>query len=142
MLSVLTELPSCRAATPRLGKMRGEVPYLSNCAPCQGSDPNRLGALGPAMARSPRALIEERVLHRPYLVPTTPDVTPTEADALDADFWPDLSSAAVESSLVKSAISRRLRISRTSLLVFGKSLQLRGLSRRRNIRLYTARCRN
>ena len=55
----------------------GRVPYLSNCASCQGSDPNRLGALGPAIADSPRALMEERVLHRSYLVPTTPDVTPT-----------------------------------------------------------------
>ena len=59
----------CRAA-PRIltPVQRGEVLYRSNCASCHGRDPNRPGALGPAIAGSPRALIEARVLHRSYPV--------------------------------------------------------------------------
>src|SRR5712691_8674019 len=45
---------------------RGEVVYRTNCASCHGPDPNQPGALGPAIAGSPRALIEARVLHRSY----------------------------------------------------------------------------
>jgi mono/diheme cytochrome c family protein len=54
---------SLRTLTP---VQRGEVLYRINCASCHGRDPNRPGALGPAIAGSPRALIEARVLHRSY----------------------------------------------------------------------------
>jgi mono/diheme cytochrome c family protein len=54
---------SLRTLTP---VQRGEVLYRTNCASCHGRDPNRPGALGPAIAGSSRALIEARVLHRAY----------------------------------------------------------------------------
>jgi mono/diheme cytochrome c family protein len=52
-----------RTMTPA---QRGEVLYRTNCSSCHGGDPSRAGALGPAIAGSPRALIEARVLHRSY----------------------------------------------------------------------------
>ena len=45
---------------------RGEVLFRTNCASCHGRDPNRPGAIGPAIAGSPRALIEARLLRRSY----------------------------------------------------------------------------
>jgi mono/diheme cytochrome c family protein len=54
---------SMRTLTPA---QRGEALYRTNCSSCHGSDPNRAGALGPAIAGSPRALIEARILHRSY----------------------------------------------------------------------------
>jgi cytochrome c553 len=38
----------------------------TNCIACHGRDPNRAGALGPAIAGSLRALIEARLLGRSY----------------------------------------------------------------------------
>jgi len=52
-----------RTLTPAQG---GEALYRTNCASCHGSDPNRVGALGPAIAGSARALIEARFLRRSY----------------------------------------------------------------------------
>ena len=54
---------SLRTLTP---VQQGEVLYRTNCASCHGRDPNRPGALGPAIAGSSRALIGARVLHRAY----------------------------------------------------------------------------
>jgi mono/diheme cytochrome c family protein len=54
---------SMRTVTPA---QRGEVVYRTNCISCHGPDPNQAGALGPAIAGSPRDLIEARVLHRSY----------------------------------------------------------------------------
>ena len=45
---------------------RGEVVYRSNCISCHNRDPNIAGPLGPAIAGSPRSLIEARVLHGTY----------------------------------------------------------------------------
>jgi mono/diheme cytochrome c family protein len=45
---------------------RGEVIYRTNCISCHNSNPNVEGALGPAIAGAPRALIEARVLHGNY----------------------------------------------------------------------------
>jgi mono/diheme cytochrome c family protein len=45
---------------------RGEVIYRTNCISCHNSDPNLPGPLGPAIAGSPRALVEARVLHGTY----------------------------------------------------------------------------
>jgi mono/diheme cytochrome c family protein len=57
----------CRTSQRTLTPVqRGEVLYRTNCASCHGRDPNRPGALGPAIAGSPRALIGARVLHRSY----------------------------------------------------------------------------
>jgi len=62
-------LGGCRTSLRTLTPVqRGQVLYRTNCASCHGRDPNRPGALGPAIAGSPRALIEARVLHRSYPV--------------------------------------------------------------------------
>jgi hypothetical protein len=45
---------------------RGEVVYRTNCASCHNRDPNLPGWLGPPIAGSSRALIEDRVLHLSY----------------------------------------------------------------------------
>ncbi len=45
---------------------RGEVVYRTNCISCHNRDPNVAGPLGPAIAGSPRSLIEARVLHGTY----------------------------------------------------------------------------
>lgn len=45
---------------------RGEVVYRTNCISCHNRDPNLPGPIGPAIAGSPRALIEARVLHGTY----------------------------------------------------------------------------
>jgi mono/diheme cytochrome c family protein len=45
---------------------RGEVLYRTNCASCHGSNPKQQGPIGPAIAGSPRELLEARVLHRSY----------------------------------------------------------------------------
>jgi len=69
MLSALGEVfgAGCKTSPRTLRPVqRGEVLYRTNCASCHGRDPNRPGALGPAIAGSPRALIEARVLHRAY----------------------------------------------------------------------------
>ncbi len=69
MLAILSILlgEGCRTSPHILTPMqRGEVLYRTNCASCHGGDPNRPGALGPAIAGSPRALVEARVLHRSY----------------------------------------------------------------------------
>jgi mono/diheme cytochrome c family protein len=45
---------------------RGEVVYRTNCASCHNRNPNLPGWLGPALAGSSHALIEDRVLHLTY----------------------------------------------------------------------------
>jgi mono/diheme cytochrome c family protein len=60
-------MASCRTGPNHLTPaQRGEVVYRTNCASCHGPDPKRPGSLGPAIAGSPRALIEARVLRRAY----------------------------------------------------------------------------
>jgi mono/diheme cytochrome c family protein len=51
---------------------RGEVVYRTNCISCHNRDPNVAGPLGPAIAGSPRLLIEARVLHGTYPPGYTP----------------------------------------------------------------------
>jgi mono/diheme cytochrome c family protein len=45
---------------------RGEVVYRTNCASCHNRDPSLAGWMGPPIAGSSRALIEDRVLHLSY----------------------------------------------------------------------------
>jgi len=40
--------------------------FIENCSSCHNLDPNLDGSIGPAIAGSPRALIEARVLHHAY----------------------------------------------------------------------------
>ncbi len=52
-----------RALTPA---QRGAVVYRTNCASCHNPDPNLPGAIGPAIAGAPRALIAARVMRAAY----------------------------------------------------------------------------
>jgi mono/diheme cytochrome c family protein len=45
---------------------RGERTYKANCIACHNPDPMRDGTLGPALAGSPRELIEARVMRAEY----------------------------------------------------------------------------
>jgi mono/diheme cytochrome c family protein len=47
---------------------RGAVIYRTNCSACHNENPNLPGALGPAIAGSPKELIAARVLHGAYPV--------------------------------------------------------------------------
>jgi mono/diheme cytochrome c family protein len=55
-------------SSPRMPEaaQRGQVFYRTNCASCHNRNPNLPGPIGPAIAGSPRALVEARVLHRSY----------------------------------------------------------------------------
>jgi len=59
-------------ATQEVKVERGEVVYRTNCISCHNRDPNVAGPLGPAIAGSPRSLIEARVLHGNYPPGYTP----------------------------------------------------------------------
>lgn len=52
-----------RALTPA---QRGAVVYRTNCTSCHNPDPNLPGAIGPALAGAPRALIAARVMRAAY----------------------------------------------------------------------------
>ena len=39
---------------------------MANCASCHNTNPNHDGSSGPAIAGSPRELVEARVLHQSY----------------------------------------------------------------------------
>lgn len=45
---------------------RGKAVYQSNCTACHNADPAQVGAVGPAIAGSSRALIEARVMTASY----------------------------------------------------------------------------
>jgi mono/diheme cytochrome c family protein len=51
---------------------RGGTVYRANCIACHSLDPRHDGVLGPAVAGSPRALIEARVLRAEYPPGYTP----------------------------------------------------------------------
>jgi mono/diheme cytochrome c family protein len=61
---------------------RGEVVYRTNCISCHNADPNLPGPIGPAIAGSPRALIEARVLHGTYPAGYAPQRTTRTMRAL------------------------------------------------------------
>jgi len=58
----------CHGAHPLTPAERGAVIYRSNCSACHNENPNLPGSLGPAIAGSPKELIEARVLHGAYPV--------------------------------------------------------------------------
>ena len=45
---------------------KGEEIFKTICSACHGPDPNKDGPLGPAMAGSPKDLVEARVLRADY----------------------------------------------------------------------------
>ena len=66
-MTALATLCGCKIATAKLTRaQRGAVIYRTNCVSCHGRDPHFDGPIGPAIAGSPRALLEARVLHRSY----------------------------------------------------------------------------
>jgi mono/diheme cytochrome c family protein len=67
-MALLALLGACSSPTSRSldPATDGRVAYIANCASCHNLDPNLDGPLGPAIAGSPRALIEARVLHQSY----------------------------------------------------------------------------
>lgn len=59
-----TEAPA--AADPAALVREGREAYLGNCIACHNPDPKLDGALGPAIAGSPPALVEARVMRAEY----------------------------------------------------------------------------
>jgi mono/diheme cytochrome c family protein len=58
----------CHGAHQMTAAERGAVIYRTNCSACHNENPNLPGALGPAIAGSPKELIAARVLHGAYPV--------------------------------------------------------------------------
>lgn len=52
------------ASTPAVTS--GRRVYMANCASCHNSNPSLDGGVGPAIAGSPRDLVESRVLQQSY----------------------------------------------------------------------------
>jgi mono/diheme cytochrome c family protein len=50
----------------------GAQVYATNCTACHNADPNQAGSLGPALAGSPEALLQAKVLHNEYPPGYTP----------------------------------------------------------------------
>ena len=50
----------------------GRKAYVANCTACHNQDPTRDGSMGPALAGSPAALVEARVLRAEYPPGYTP----------------------------------------------------------------------
>jgi mono/diheme cytochrome c family protein len=65
-ISVASVIMACSKPRELSAVERGEVVYRTNCISCHNRDPNVAGPLGPAIAGSPRSLIEARVLHGTY----------------------------------------------------------------------------
>lgn len=65
--AVLLVLVLCACEQGEIGPVeRGRRVYVANCIACHNADPTREGTLGPAIAGSPRELIEARVLRAEY----------------------------------------------------------------------------
>jgi hypothetical protein len=65
-ISVASIIMACNKPRELNAVERGEVVYRTNCISCHNRDPSVAGPLGPAIAGSPRSLIEARVLHGTY----------------------------------------------------------------------------
>ncbi len=66
---VLGGLTACTKSSPPVepdAVAEGRRLFLINCASCHNINPNLEGSVGPAIAGSPRALVEARVLHQGY----------------------------------------------------------------------------
>ncbi len=57
---------ACGPSKPQTPAQRGRIVYMTNCVVCNNPNPNLAGSQGPAIAGSPRALVEARVLHLAY----------------------------------------------------------------------------
>ena len=56
----------------------GKRAYVANCIACHNADPTKEGTLGPALAGSPLALVEARVMRAEY----PPGYTPKRGSSL------------------------------------------------------------
>jgi len=66
---MLAGLSACAKPAPTTDSKQvteGRQVFLVNCASCHNINPNLDGSVGPAIAGSPRALVEARVLHQSY----------------------------------------------------------------------------
>src|SRR5579863_4951924 len=65
---VMLGLPACSKPGPALPPQvaRGRQVFMANCASCHNANPSLDGTVGPAIAGSPRALVEARVLRQSY----------------------------------------------------------------------------
>ena len=68
-------LAACSESKPLTSAERGRQVYLSNCTICHNPDPTQPGSQGPAMAGSPRELVEARVVRAAYPPGYTPQRT-------------------------------------------------------------------
>ena len=59
-------LSACERGGEPKDASSGRQVFMANCAACHNTNPNLPGSLGPAIAGSPRALLEARVLHSSY----------------------------------------------------------------------------
>jgi mono/diheme cytochrome c family protein len=68
-------LAACSESKPLTSAERGRQVYLSNCTICHNPDPTQPGSQGPAIAGSPRELVEARVVRAAYPPGYTPQRT-------------------------------------------------------------------
>ena len=69
---------ACKASTDESPVELGRRAYMANCIACHNADPRKEGTLGPALAGSPLALVEARVMRAEY----PPGYTPKRASSL------------------------------------------------------------
>jgi mono/diheme cytochrome c family protein len=63
---------ACQPSTEESPVDRGRRAYVANCIACHNTDPAKEGTLGPAVAGSPLALVEARVMRAEYPPGYTP----------------------------------------------------------------------
>lgn len=67
---------------------RGRQVYMSQCTQCHATDPAQAGAVGPAVKRASKALLEAKILHGDYppgYTPTRPTKVMPPVPALASD---------------------------------------------------------
>jgi mono/diheme cytochrome c family protein len=69
---------ACKPSTDESPIERGRRAYVANCIACHNADPTKDGTLGPAIAGSPLALVEARVMRAEY----PPGYTPKRSSSL------------------------------------------------------------
>lgn len=68
-------IAACAKTRPPDAAERGRLVYVTHCIVCHNPNPNLDGAQGPAIARSSRELVADRVLHLTYPPGYTPKRT-------------------------------------------------------------------
>ncbi len=73
--ATVAALGGCSDSKPLTAADRGQRIYSTNCIICHNPDPTQPGSQGPAIAGSPRDLVEARVVHAGYPPGYTPKRT-------------------------------------------------------------------